>query len=176
MSTDPPENSHPTTVTRDNTDTFRCIPCTKEKSIVDIASHHPASNSLSTYQLFLKTLTPSEQLLISEIQFLDYDFKHILKSWENIYIGASDGSVVENNGSFGWIISDKSNSSTGIVKCKGRAHGYPMTSFRAEAYGMWSILMFVIKANKFLNLPPENKLLLYCDNKALVNMINLLVN
>ena len=84
----------------------------------------------------MKSLTPSEQLLISEIQFLDDDLEHILKSWENIYNGASDGSVVENNGSFGWIISDKSNSSTRIVKCKGRAHGYPMTSFRAEAYGM----------------------------------------
>ena len=147
-----------------------------EKPIVDIPPQHPASLSLSTYQMFVKSLTASEQLLISEIQFLDDDFVHILKSWKNIYIGASDGSVAEKNGSFGWIISDKSNSSTGIVKCKGRAHGYPMTSFRAEAYGMWSILMLVIKANKFLNLPAENKLLLYCDNKALVNMVNLLAN
>ena len=40
----------------------------------------------------------------------------------------------------------------------------------------WSVLMFVIQAHKIFNLPAENKILLYCNNKALVNMINLLVN
>jgi len=51
-----------------------------------------------------------------------------------------------------------------------------MTSFRAEAFGMWSILLFVIKAHKFFNLPSKDKLSLYCDNKALVNMIKHLMD
>ena len=47
-----------------------------------------------------------------------------------------------------------------------------MTSFRAEAVGVWSILLFVIKAHRHFNLSPNNKVSIHCDNKALVNMID----
>ena len=47
---------------------------------------------------------------------------------------ASDGSVIRLSGTYGWAISLKDD--TRIVSCHGKAYGFPMTSYRAEAYGM----------------------------------------
>jgi len=60
---------------------------------------------------------------------------------------ASDGSVIRLSGTYGWIITleDK----TRLVSCRGKALGFPMTSHRAEAYGMWSILLFIIRLFEF---------------------------
>ena len=47
---------------------------------------------------------------------------------------ASDGSVISLSGTYGRTISLKDK--TRISSCRGKAYGYPMTSHRAEAYGI----------------------------------------
>jgi len=56
---------------------------------------------------------------------------------------AGNGSVIHLSGTFGWPISLKDD--TRIVSYRGKAYGFPMTSHRAEAYGMWSVLLFIIR-------------------------------
>ena len=83
------------------------------------------------------------------------------------YVAASDGSVSDHKGtSWGWIISAPDG--TRLFKNCGRIFGHPVTSFRAEAFGIASILCFLQK------LFPNNcteKLHLVCDNQSVVNVI-----
>ena len=86
------------------------------------------------------------------------------------YLAASDGSVVNQDGTYGWIISSKDE--TRLIQCKGRCFGDPMNSHRAEAFGLCSLLFyldqhFVFNDDNELNLGPD----LVCDNKALVDNI-----
>ena len=83
---------------------------------------------------------------------------------------ASDGSVIRSSGTYGWTISLKNK--TRIVSCRGKAYGFPMTSHRAEAYGMWSILLFIIRLFEFHNEDPSKVLSLVCDNSSLVDTVN----
>ena len=76
---------------------------------------------------------------------------------------ASDGSVVGTDGTFGWVISDPEGNR--LAKGLGRAFGHPMSSYRAEAFGMSSIITYW--TTNF----PQQQLLLVCDNKALVDRI-----
>ena len=51
---------------------------------------------------------------------------------------ASDGLAPKDQGSFGWIISDRKGER--LVQCRGPAFGHAISLYRAEAYGMLSIL------------------------------------
>lgn len=84
-------------------------------------------------------------------------------------LGASDGSVVKENGTFGWVIA----TATGevLAKCMGPAFGIPMNSFRAEGYGLLSLLIFLFLVHQYAKTSiPHVKLL--CDNKALIEKVD----
>ena len=92
----------------------------------------------------------------------------------------SDGSVSNNQGSFGWVMSPRNG--VRLVKCSGPAHGCDLgDSFRAEAYGVLSWMMFFTEYSKHQNvrLPTSeeiNKLRLPCiqahaDNEGVMTRI-----
>jgi hypothetical protein len=86
----------------------------------------------------------------------------------NTNLGARDGSVKFENGTWGWVPSSPTGEE--LIKCKGPAYGIVMDSFRAEAYGLLSIttlvtLLMQYKKNTFA--PIE----LLCNNDALVKKV-----
>ena len=111
------------------------------------------------------------RLLSSELTLLQ-----LCEIWQtNILYAASDGSVLSNKGTFGWILSDHSGHR--LVECSGAIFGYPISSFRSESFGIWSILLFLQKLFEFFSIPlPTNHLQLVCDNKSLVNTIKKIQN
>ena len=66
---------------------------------------------------------------------------------------ASEGSVIRSSGTYGCTISLKDD--TRIV------YGFPMTSYRAEAYRIWSILLFIIRLFEFHDHNPSNTKAVY---------------
>ncbi|KAG7361856.1 reverse transcriptase RNA-dependent DNA polymerase [Nitzschia inconspicua] len=82
---------------------------------------------------------------------------------------ACDGSVANNQGTFGWSMNLKNG--TTIIEGSGPAYGLPMDSYRAEAYGKCSILQFLFLLREYydLTLAPMQ---VYCDNEALVENVN----
>ena len=176
----PPPDSITVDVVRDTSTTLRAVTqCTMLSSPAPPIPENPTS-----YSTFLQTLCPTERSLLENVTFSDpfSTFDHIMTTWRQsahqrnnvMRIATSDGSVKDGKGTFGWLLSNADGER--LVQCNGKAHGYPMTSYRAEAFGMWSILLFMIKGFEFLQLPTSPQILeLYCDNEALVKKINTLI-
>ena len=123
-------------------------------------------------QKFLDTLHPSERTLIQSVE-LSIPLEDMISQWDTIATAASDGSVKDEKGTFGWSISRFDG--TRIASCKGQSHGTPMTSHRAEAFGMWSVFVFVTRIFQFYNKDPTGQVSLHCDNEALVNTVNKII-
>ncbi|KAG7343792.1 hypothetical protein IV203_021800 [Nitzschia inconspicua] len=66
---------------------------------------------------------------------------------------ACDGSVANNQGTFGWSMNLKNGIT--IIEGSGPAYGSPMDSYRAEAYGKCSILSVSVPAQRILRLDPS---------------------
>jgi ribonuclease HI len=86
-----------------------------------------------------------------------------------------DGSVMNEQGTFGWVIS----LSTGEKLCtgKGPAYGHDISSYRAEAYRMLSGLLYLHHLLSFYSTEegtswPYRNFVVYCDNKSLVQVVS----
>lgn len=113
---------------------------------------------------FLESLHPSERTLINSVS-INIPLEEMTSQWDSIPIATSDGLVLQNTyGTYGWVISNSNGEC--LATCNGQARGKPMTSHRAESFGMWSILVFIIRAFQFYQ-----KASIYCDNEALVNTV-----
>ena len=123
--------------------------------------------------------------------------QHSLPSWENFLLEhlefliseaeiwdtlctqschlASDGSAPEEKGSFAWIISD--NLGRRLARCKGPVQSQRISSYRAEAYGVLSVLRFLVRLRAF-HIPEDmhnrdfSIHTLRCDNEGLTIKIN----
>jgi len=84
-------------------------------------------------------------------------------------IGVTDGSVIGPQGTFGWALASTVTEFT-LIENAGPAYGA-----RTEAYGQLSVVVFLNLLSTFFDQPlPEIKL--YCDNKAVVDTVNSLLN
>ena len=116
--------------------------------------------------------TPEDNIIHHLIDNTEYLIDHPWNRSSTTFIAASDGSVNNGNGTFGWIIS--TNTGLRMLQNKGRAFGYPMTSFRAEAFGICSILIYLsTQSNATQGF--FTTLQIVCDNEALVDTINQLL-
>jgi ribonuclease HI len=86
-----------------------------------------------------------------------------------------DGSVMNEQGTFGWVIS----LSTGekLWTGKGPAYGHVISSYRAEAYGMLSGLLYIYHLLSFYSSEggtswQYRNFVVYCDNKSLVQVVS----
>ena len=164
----PPLDSFPVSAYDDHPTTKRVI----IQSSLRKETPQAQPSEVHTLNSFLSTLSVMEKALLETVEILTDDtFPDLINNWQNSTLkAASDGSVKHNSGSFGWIISDDEGNR--LVQCKGRAVGYPMTSYRAEAFGLWSILLFLTRTRALFNIPYSEYITIYCDNDALVEMVN----
>jgi ribonuclease HI len=85
-------------------------------------------------------------------------------------VAVCDGSVQNDQGSFGWVIAT-SEPPRILIRCRGPAYGSNIDSFRAEAYGLLSVMTFLhlLATQHQQQLPPMT---IWCDNISVVNTIN----
>jgi len=97
---------------------------------------------------FVSSLNPWEASLMEHVVLFDdpYILIDVLKR-QSPY-AASDGSVrYETEGAFGWSMSLRDGRR--IAKCSGAVYGYRPSSYRAEGYGLLSVLRFLIRLKEF---------------------------
>jgi hypothetical protein len=128
------------------------------------------SRSEGTFDAFIETLPDWEQQLLSHIDFHSdlYSIHHCLVS-NQTSMGVSDGSVVKDMGAYGWCLS--SEDGTRLATGMGPANGMKPSSYRAEGYGMLSILRFIIRLFEYCGTEPRCSQL-YSDNMALILRID----
>ena len=110
---------------------------------------------------------PWEAELLQHVE-LKYDAYSTYEKMQETFQAAGDGSVkYEHNGSFGWTISTSSGDR--LVQAYGPVRGFKPTSYRAEGYGMLSILRFVKHLQTYCDVTPTWKWTLTSDNISLVD-------
>ena len=100
-----------------------------------------------TFDLFVTTLDPWEAELLSHVT-LSVDPYSLCLELTPGFRAVSDGSVqLQRHGSFGWVLSTLRGErlATGMGPARGRLP----QSYRAEAYGMLSLLRFLLRIKEF---------------------------
>ena len=117
-----------------------------------------------------------EKLLLQHLVVTDRTEDTIWQALTNTtcYI-ATDGSAPAGKGSYAWVISDSEGEI--LAQCHGPVFGAKISSYRAEAYGILSVLRYLLQLSHIRRrtTTEANTLLshsLVCDNKAIVSRIN----
>ena len=130
----------------------------------------PANAKFNTFSKYIAFLKPWETALFHNLNFkcTIHEFLNILTT-PNII--ASDGSVKDSKGSFGWVIA----TSMGHILATGSgvAFGHDITSFRSEGYGILAPLRLLYHLQTFYHQPLHNcPLTWYCDSESLIKRLN----
>jgi len=157
---------------------FRAVPQSKFKDIDTIIQADTFENDIESFPDSERDMFRNVEIIVKIEPSTLVDIlmmkMHLECNTHPCTPAASDSSVICSSGTYGWKISLKDD--TRIVSCRGKAYGFPMTSHRAEAYGMWSILLFIIRLFEFRYQNPSNVLTLVCDNRSIVNTANKIVD
>ena len=123
------------------------------------------------FQTYLAGLDPWEADLLHFVQ-LKADVFNIMRKILPGFSAASNGSVLyKTNGSFGWILA--TNSDERLAEAYGPVRGYRPTSYRAEAYGLLSVLRFIKRIHDYCNTTADTRTwTVTSDNLSLVDIIN----
>jgi hypothetical protein len=122
------------------------------------------------FEAYLQQLDPWENELLSYVN-LKYDIFTTYGKMQEEFHAAADGSIQRrHSGSFGWTVSTTNGDR--LIKAYGPVRGGRPTSYRAEGYGMLSILRFLKHIQTFCNVTPTWKWTLSSDNISLVNKVN----
>ena len=119
---------------------------------------------------YIHSLEHWEKALLLNTHF-EQSFDELSSTLTTPTIIASDGSVKDARGSFGWVIATL----TGQILAKGSgiAFGYEVTSFRSEAYGILAPLRLLYRLQLYFQQPLHNRpLTWYCDSESLLKRIN----
>ena len=134
------------------------------------SNKNTAAKQLS-FKGFIATLEPWERDLLSKWEINEdamCSLQEALISKEKIQIlFVSDGGSKEHYGSFGWLIGTATEI---LARGRGTARGFPMQSFRAEAYGRLAVFRFILRFIEFYGLCKSNKCRIrtYCDNSGML--------
>jgi hypothetical protein len=105
---------------------------------------HPAA----TFDAYVSQLSPWEAELLQQVDLSEDDPFTVSDVLSHGIRAVSDGSVwTENQGSYGWMIS--SDLGDRVARGMGPARGAKVDSYRAEAYGMLTILCFLRRLSEF---------------------------
>ena len=134
----------------------------------------PSLTPLHSFPLYLHTLPSWQQSLLTHAQFPVSPANIIQLFCSNIssseLLAASDGGRTNDNATFGWTLR---HNATTLATCFGPVHGHTPTSYRAEATGLLSLLLFL---RNLLDHTPVSSLPLtlpiYIDNSALCTTLN----
>ena len=134
--------------------------------------HVPISLPPASFLDFLQSQpNTSDSALFHTVDFLQSPFliAHILVA--DKFLGVSDGSVRYNKeGAFGWIIS--LSDGTRLVRCSGPVYGAKPSSYRAECYGMLSLVRFLQLLSEYCGINDLKICNLSSDNLSMLNNIN----
>ena len=123
------------------------------------------------FTTFVSVLPKWENHLLRNIE-LDSDIftvVEMLNKDECHILATSDGSAPNFVGSFGWAA--KTVTKEPIGHNKGAAPGYCATSFRAEAYGLLAVLLFIHYAYQFTGCTKTTQTTLYTNSESLITKI-----
>jgi exonuclease III len=115
-----------------------------------------------------------EKHLFAELQLLASPEEVSIGLRDHPFAIASDGSVVKDSATFGWILSLEDG--TRLAECAGPVFGSQPSSYRAEGYGMLAVLRFLKHLSVFYGNPLNSGFTHYIDNDALVTNVNILEN
>jgi hypothetical protein len=138
----------------------------RQEGVVTPAPTQPHEN----FEDFLYSQKPWIVDLLRQLEF-KVSFDEAITSFTaptTTNLGASDGSVKFENGTWGWALSSPTGKE--LIECKGPAYGIVTDSYHAEAYGLLSITTLVIPLMQYTTdtfVPVE----LFCDNDALVKKV-----
>ena len=117
---------------------------------------------------YINTLPSWEQALLSSIELKVSQLEFLQKVATASVLVGSDGSVQGPRASFAWVMSDKDGNR--LAQCNGPAYGAKPVSYRAEGYGILSILRFFFHLKKQWHV--TNKFAVVCDNETMVKRAN----
>ena len=153
-----------------------CVPLSDASKSIQIHKRNipsiPARSirTISSFRTYLDTLDHWEKQLLRTIHFQCSTTDFLAFSTSPILL-ATDGSVVENHGSFGWVIADQNGRI--LATGSGIAFGFKVTSFRSEAYGILAPLRLLYRFHCYHHLPLFNRpITWYCDSESLLKRLN----
>jgi hypothetical protein len=129
----------------------------------------------ATFNEYLSTIPTWESDLLQNVRFRIpvEQFKNILIDKDTQLCIVSDGGNIESFGSHAWVIA---NDFITFIENNGTAYGSPMSSYRAEAYGKLSWILFLKHCKLFYNLDVKCNISSYCDNKSIVQQTSTSTN
>ena len=123
----------------------------------------------STFQEFVMAFPPWESELLQMVEVSNDNFSVGLALFHGVR-AVRDGSVWEEvNGAFGWALS--TDQGERVAKGIGPARGVKIDSYRAEAYGMLSLLCFLKRLAEFLGQKDEWHGIMAADSQSLLDTI-----
>ena len=125
-----------------------------------------------TFDTYLVQAAPWEQHLFASLEFIQSEQSVWAIISQQSCLGASDGSAPHNQGAFAWVISNQHGER--LVRCSGPAFGYNISSYRAESYGILSLLWFLHTMHQLHSTQLQRLQQLhtiYCDNEGLVKTL-----
>ena len=139
-----------------------------KKDIPTIPSRHYNTNPTFTH--YLSKLEPWEQELLHNIHF-QCTIEEFQTALTTPIIVASDGSVANEKGSFGWVLT--TTNGTLLATGSGVAFGYKITSFRSEAYSILAPLRLLYHHQCFHHSTHNQRSITwYCDSESLLKRIH----
>ena len=124
---------------------------------------------------YIQTLKLLKQQLLNNVKSNENIFQTV-ESFKannaNLHM-TSDGSAPDFIGTFGWAA--KTNHELSLATNNGPAPGYRTTSYRSEAYGLISFLLFLYHSMKYTSITPIERIKLHSDSQSLVNTSNKLL-
>ena len=123
----------------------------------------------ATFAQFVSDLPPWESELLQQLDLSEDPFT-VSDSLAHGVRAVSDGSVwTGNQGSYGWILS--TDTGDRLARGMGPARGATVDSYRAEAYGMLTILCFLRRLAEFTTQMEPWRGILATDSKSLLDTI-----
>jgi hypothetical protein len=131
----------------------------------------PQCSDPGAFDDYLAALQPWESSLFQCLEMKAYPTEVASLLTSNPFVSASDGSVkFATHGSFGWIISLPNGRR--LATCSGPVYGAKPSSYRAEGYGMLSLLRFLVRLFEYCGVQVvSTDCSIVCDNSSLVNKV-----
>ena len=149
------------------------LPCPYTDHVFPGPNHPPRlRRHLPSWSEQLQSCASWEQRLLPEsVPITIAEYVHSAHRHKSTIYHCSDGSVVNNTGSFGWAFGPTTQI---LLTHSGPACGDPMDSYLAEGFGLLSSSCFWFRITKMVlhRQRPNFKIKFYCDNQSLVRQVN----